>query len=71
MLCHRRRRKGRSAAYFFAESGLRDFAFGLGTLSAGFVCLTVLGFEVDCFVLFFGMIFSCGASARQPIARIG
>lgn len=73
MRCHHRRKEKRSAAYFFAGPGLgRDFAFGVGTLSAGLVFMTVCGFGVDCFVLvFFGMISSWGASARQPIAGIG
>ena len=66
-----RLRKSRSAAYFFAEPGLGlAFAFGLGTLSAGFACLTVLGFGVDCFVVFFGMIISCLGASAEPIAGI-
>ena len=68
---HRLRKERRSAAYFFAEPGLRDFAFGLGTLSTGLVCLTVLGFGVDCFVLFFGMISSWLGASAEPIAGIG
>ena len=70
MRCHRRRKERRSAAYFFAEPGLgRDFAFGLGTLSAGLVCLAVLGFGVERFVLvFFGMISSC-LGRRQEADR--
>ena len=56
-----RRRKSRSAAYFFAEPGLGlAFAFGLGTLSAGFVCLAVFGFRVEPFgLVFFAMMSSC------------
>ena len=65
-------RKSRSAAYSFAEPGLGlAFAFGLGMLSAGLVCLTVLGFGVDCFVVFFGMMSSCFGASAEPIAWIG
>jgi hypothetical protein len=62
------RRKKRSVAYFFAGPGLgRDFAFTLGTPSAGFVCLAVLGFGVDCFVLvFFGMMVTVKESPAVP-----